>query len=73
MPLPFLVPFRLTLTDTDGAKSEAFVNVTVEPEQDYPPTANAGDDQLIRFPNNEVYIYGDKSTDDKVCVQLSHT
>ena len=50
----------------------AFVNVTVEPEQDYPPTANAGYNQLIRLPKNEIFINGSQSTDDKVpmCVQL---
>ena len=42
------------------------MNVTVEPEQDYPPTANAGYNQLIRLPKNEVIINGSQSTDDKV-------
>ena len=42
------------------------MNVTVEREQDYPPTANAGYNQLIRLPKKEVFIYGNQSTDDKV-------
>ena len=62
----YIRPYRLTLTDEDGAKTMAFVNVTVEPEQDYPPTANAGYNQLIRLPKNEVIINGSQSSDDKV-------
>ena len=57
---------RLTVTDQDGAQSATFVNVTVSPELDYPPTANAGNPILIHLPKDDVYLYGNRSTDDKV-------
>ena len=57
---------RLTVTDEQKATSSSDVTVTVLPEQDYPPTANAGDPVLIHLPNNEVTLSGKKSSDDKV-------
>ena len=66
---PFLLPsspLRLTVTDADGAHSIAYANVTVLPEKDYPPVANAEGPLLIYLPKDEVYLYGNKSTDDKV-------
>ena len=59
-------PLRLTVTDADGAHSIAYANVTVLPEKDYPPVANAEGPLLIYLPKDEVYLYGNKSTDDKV-------
>ena len=35
-------------------------------EQDYPPEANAGNDVVIRLPNNSVILDGSRSKDDKV-------
>ena len=35
-------------------------------EQDYPPEANAGNDMVIRLPNNSVVLNGGASKDDKV-------
>ncbi len=65
-PHPSLSCPRLTVTDLDSAQSVAYVNVTVLPESDYPPTANAGNPSLIHLPKNEVYLDGKGSTDDKV-------
>ena len=33
-------------------------------ETDYPPTANAGPDKIIKLPQNSVVLYGNLSTDD---------
>lgn len=54
------------MTDTDGAQSIAFVNVTVLAGKDYPPVAVAGNPVLIHLPKDDVYLYGNESSDDKV-------
>ena len=36
----------LTVTDREGLLNTTLVNVTVLPATDYPPTANAGSDQV---------------------------
>lgn len=54
------------MTDSDGSQSEATVTIAVVQAQDYPPTANAGNPVLLHLPRNEVYLYGNGSTDDKV-------
>ena len=61
----FLLP-RLIVTDRDGSQSDATVTIEVVQGQDYPPTANAGNPVLLHLPRNEVYLYGNGSTDDKV-------
>lgn len=63
--------FKLTVTDGDGAKSEAFADIKVEPEVDYPPEANAGQWVVIHLPNQEVTLNGNKSTDDKGIAEYS--
>ena len=68
LPSSFPPPPRLTVTDADGAYSIAYANVTVHPEKDYPPVANAEGPLLIYLPKDEVYLYGNKSTDDKVTI-----
>jgi hypothetical protein len=68
--LPGLYQFKLTVTDSDGATNSTIANVTVLKEIDYPPTANAGPDVVIHLPQNEVTLYGNQSTDDKVCKLL---
>lgn len=57
--------FKLTVTDSDGAKNSTIANVTVIKELDYPPKANAGSDIIIRLPQNTVQLCGNMSTDDK--------
>ena len=56
---------RLTVTDSDGAQNVSYVNLTVVPERDYPPLANAGSDIIVKLPNSEVVLNGNGSTDDK--------
>ena len=41
----------------------AYVNV--QKAKDYPPTANAGKDQIIFLPQNYITLNGNASTDDK--------
>ncbi|XP_033727341.1 dyslexia-associated protein KIAA0319-like protein isoform X2 [Pecten maximus] len=57
--------FKLTVTDSDGARNSTVANVTVIKELDYPPKANAGSDIIIRLPQNTVNLCGNMSTDDK--------
>lgn len=57
--------FNLTLQDSDNATSSGWANVTVLKEIDYPPTALAGPNVIIHLPQNEVYLNGNSSTDDK--------
>lgn len=57
--------FRLTVTDSNGLTDQTIASVTVKKETDYPPKANAGSDVVIRLPDNEVTLNGNKSTDDK--------
>ena len=33
---------KVIVTDKEGASDEAVATIDVEPEKDYPPTANAG-------------------------------
>jgi hypothetical protein len=64
--LPGLYQLNLTVTDSDGATNSTIANVTVLKEIDYPPTANAGQDQIIFLPQNDITLMGNQSTDDKV-------
>lgn len=57
--------FKLTVTDSSGETDSTEASVTVKKEQDYPPEANAGNDIVIRLPNNSVTLDGSKSKDDK--------
>ncbi|CAG2163622.1 unnamed protein product [Oppiella nova] len=63
--LPGLYQLNLTVTDSDGATNSTIANVTVLKEIDYPPTANAGQDQIIFLPQNDITLMGNQSTDDK--------
>lgn len=57
--------YRLTVVDGDGAQTTASAEVIVHEERDYPPVASADNSRIIRLPFNEVYLYGNQSTDDK--------
>jgi hypothetical protein len=57
--------FKVTVTDSDGATDVAYANVTVHPEIDYPPHANAGDPVVIKLPIDSATLYGNGSKDDK--------
>ncbi|XP_052234869.1 uncharacterized protein LOC127847186 [Dreissena polymorpha] len=55
--------FTLTVEDGKEQLSTDDVRIIVQPS-DAPPVANAGTDQTIRLPNNNVILDGSRSTDD---------
>ncbi|KAH3749738.1 hypothetical protein DPMN_184248, partial [Dreissena polymorpha] len=55
--------FTLTVEDGKEQLSTDDVRIIVQPS-DAPPVANAGPDQTIRLPNNNVILDGSRSTDD---------
>ncbi|XP_029634783.1 dyslexia-associated protein KIAA0319-like protein isoform X4 [Octopus sinensis] len=67
-----LYTLKLEVTGNNRA-GEAYVNVTVIPQTDYRPTANAGSDVVINLPENSVTLYGNASTDDKGIVSYEWT
>ncbi|KAK8381835.1 hypothetical protein O3P69_015097 [Scylla paramamosain] len=54
----------LRVKDKEGLEGNATTLLTVIKETDYPPTANAGGDQIIYLPQTETILYGNMSTDD---------
>jgi len=56
--------FRLTVTDNDGAKGQATVQVTVNAAVNQPPTANVGSNQTVTLPTNTVSLTGSGSDAD---------
>lgn len=67
--------FQLTAADSEGAHSQALAYVTVLAPIDYPPTANAGPDQVLYLPLNdgELMLSGNLSTDDHDIVSWEWT
>ena len=61
--------FRLTVSDSDGDTNSTLVGLKVIPEPDYPPHANAGDNVILKLPNSEVVLNGNRSSDDKPGLQ----
>jgi predicted esterase len=55
--------FQLTVTDNSGATASGTVAVTVNPAPNQPPTANAGNPQVITLPTNAVTLDGGGSKD----------
>jgi len=55
--------YRLTVTDNNGATAIAYTTVTVDSIVNVPPSANAGADQTITLPVNNVTLNGGASTD----------
>jgi hypothetical protein len=55
--------FQLQVTDDDGATGTDTVTVIVNPAANVPPTANAGANQTITLPTNQVSLSGSASTD----------
>ncbi|XP_072365817.1 dyslexia-associated protein KIAA0319-like [Scyliorhinus torazame] len=56
--------FRLTVLDSDGAEKSAIAMVIVSRPVDYPPIANAGPNQAITLPCNNITLNGNQSSDD---------
>ncbi|XP_062925944.1 dyslexia-associated protein KIAA0319-like isoform X2 [Mobula hypostoma] len=56
--------FRLTVLDSDGAENSTTARVIVSKPMDYPPIANAGPNQVVTLPCNNITLNGNQSTDD---------
>lgn len=55
--------FELAVTDNDGEVAKDTLSVTVNPEENISPIANAGDDTTIKLPINDVLLDGSNSSD----------
>ena len=44
----------MTVSDEDGASATSSAGIYVQEQNDYPPTANAGSDIIVRLPTNKV-------------------
>lgn len=62
--LPGNYTFKLTVTDSDGSANSTTASITVLKATDYPPTANAGQPQIVELPENSVTLDGSQSSDD---------
>ncbi|XP_060566778.1 uncharacterized protein LOC132725621 isoform X26 [Ruditapes philippinarum] len=60
---------ELKVVDAEGQSDTDTVSITVLPEPDLPPRADAGDDQTIRLPTDSVVLDGRRSSDDKGIVE----
>ncbi|XP_078056841.1 dyslexia-associated protein KIAA0319-like [Mustelus asterias] len=56
--------FRLTVLDSDGTENSTTAMVIVSRPVDYPPIANAGPNQAITLPCNNITLNGNQSNDD---------
>ena len=50
--------FELTVTDNSGATGSDIIQATVKAAANIPPTANAGPDQTITLPLNNITLSG---------------
>ncbi|MEN7550717.1 PKD domain-containing protein [Rapidithrix thailandica] len=55
--------YRLTVTDNDGAKDQAEINVEVKPATNQKPIAIAGEDVITKMPQNSMILDGSASYD----------
>uniref|UniRef100_A0A6A7G6D6 Dyslexia-associated protein KIAA0319-like protein n=3 Tax=Hirondellea gigas TaxID=1518452 RepID=A0A6A7G6D6_9CRUS len=62
--LPGNYTIMLCVTDEGGLEGNATAAVEVIQEKDYPPSANAGGDQIVYLPQTETIVNGTASTDD---------
>ncbi|XP_048850483.1 dyslexia-associated protein KIAA0319-like protein [Brienomyrus brachyistius] len=60
--------FQLTVTDSAGQQDTAQVTVIVQPENNKPPTANAGPEKELTLPVDHTTLDGSKSSDDQKIV-----
>ena len=42
------------MSDEEGASASSSAGIYVQEQNDYPPTANAGEDVIVRLPTNMV-------------------
>ncbi|KAG8005363.1 hypothetical protein GBF38_011384 [Nibea albiflora] len=57
--------FQLTVTDSSGQQDTAQVTVIVRPENNKPPTADAGPEKELTLPVDRTTLDGSKSSDDQ--------
>lgn len=57
--------FQLTVTDSAGQQDTSKVTVIVQPENNKPPTANAGPEKELTLPVDRTTLDGSKSSDDQ--------
>nr|XP_027218002.1 dyslexia-associated protein KIAA0319-like protein isoform X1 [Penaeus vannamei] len=62
--IPGNYTIMLRVKDEEGLEGNATAVLSVIKETDYPPTANAGGDQIIYLPQTEITLYGNASSDD---------
>lgn len=62
--LPGNYTFKLTVTDSDNISNSTTASITVLKATDYPPTANAGQPQIVELPETSVTLDGSQSSDD---------
>ncbi|XP_078271059.1 dyslexia-associated protein KIAA0319-like [Rhinoraja longicauda] len=60
--------FRLTVLDSDGLENSTTARVTVTTPADDPPVADAGPNQVVTLPRNNITLNGNHSRDDHVIV-----
>lgn len=62
--IPGNYTIMLRVKDKEGLEGNVTTLLNVIKETDYPPTANAGGDQIVYLPQRETILYGNTSTDD---------
>ncbi|KAK7084054.1 hypothetical protein SK128_004936 [Halocaridina rubra] len=62
--IPGNYTIMLHVKDEEGLEGNTTTFVNVVKETDYPPTANAGGDQIIYLPQRDIILYGNASIDD---------
>ncbi|MGC4100503.1 PKD domain-containing protein [Ferruginibacter sp.] len=65
--------FELKVTDNNNAVGRDTMQVTVNPDPNVPPTANAGPDQAITLPTNSVSLSGSGTDPDGTVVSYAWT
>ncbi|KAF2357560.1 PKD domain [Trinorchestia longiramus] len=71
--LPGNYTIMLRVKDAEGLEGKSTAVVEVVQEKDYPPSANAGGDQIIYLPQTETLVNGNASSDDHGIVEWEWT
>ena len=61
--------FQLTVTDNNGATATSTIQVTVNAAANIPPVANAGADNVITLPTNNVSLSGSGADTDGTVIR----